>query len=164
MTRLIIAAIVAAAAVAAPESARAQVEIDRTLSTFSGQAVTTGDVRRARVLKLMPVTTSDEAIQTALENRRLMLLEIARIPQPDPTAAEKAAQRRIWEERLGAGANVAALLAQAGMSAAMLETWMAEEARIDKYQAQRFGSASEPAAAVNTWIQGLRRKAGLPVR
>jgi hypothetical protein len=140
-----------------------QTEVDRTLVTFGGHAITTGDVRRARHLKLINVGDIEAVILTALENRRLMLLEIGRIQQAPPTDAEKAARRREWLASLGSPADLPAKLAQVGMSEAMLDAWVADDVRISKYLEQRFSGAPNPDAATQRWIQDLRRRAGLPI-
>jgi hypothetical protein len=61
------------------------VELDRVLSTVHATKVWRSDVRQARLLKLCPPATTDEAILAALENRLLMMAEVGRSPQPyDP--------------------------------------------------------------------------------
>lgn len=139
----------------------AQSEVDRTLQIVSGQAITTGDVRRARLLKLVRAD-SDAQIQTALENRLLMLLDIGS-RQPAPPDDEKTAARRAWEAGLGPGVSVAALLTQTGTTDAGLAAWFADDIRIQKYQTQRFSGATDIAAAIDGWVQGLRRRAGLRI-
>ena len=141
----------------------AQIEIDRTLQIVSGQAITTGDVRRAKLLMLIPGATSDTAIQTALENRLLILLDIGS-RQPAPSDIDRDAARRAWEATLGPGPSLADRLAHAGTTASAIDAWFADEVRIQKYQTQRFGGAADPAAAIDNWVQTLRRRAGLRVR
>jgi hypothetical protein len=141
----------------------AQVEIDRTLQIVSGQAITTGDVRRTKLLKLVPGAATDAAVQTALENRLLMLLDIGS-RQPAPSDADRDAARRAWEAALGPGPSLPERLAQAGTTDAAINAWFADEVRIQKYQTQRFSGAADVAVAIDNWVQTLRRRAGLHVR
>jgi hypothetical protein len=143
--------------------ASGQVEVDRTLQVVGGRAITTGDVRRARVLKLTPGASTDAEIQTALENRLLMIVDIGS-RQAAPTEADRTARRRAWESSLGAGVDLASLMAQTGTTEAALDAWFADELRLERYQTQRFAAAPDMKAAIDAWIQTLRRRAGLRVR
>lgn len=166
----VLAIALALAALGAP-SARAQ-EIDKVLSRVNDNVVTASDVWRARTLKLVPrqgsgpVTggaTTDEAIQRELENRHLMLAEVARFSIPAPTADQLAARRTAWRARFG-GADPSPLLEKIGMSAAALDDWLRDDARIDAYLAQQF-TQTDPTAratAIANWVDVLRRRAGLP--
>src|SRR5262245_57796465 len=83
------------------------VELDRVLSTVHATKIWRSDVRQARLLKLCPPATTDDAILLALENRLLIMAEVSRSPQPyDPPADEVTRHRSEWESTLGAGANV----------------------------------------------------------
>jgi hypothetical protein len=163
MRRLIFGLIVFAGltAIVVPR-AHAQVEIDRVLSRIEGQPITTGDVRAARMLKLV-AGSSDGEVLRALENRRLKLLEVARLQQPAPSAAAIAERRRAWLASLGGG-DLTAQLAQAGMTEERLTAWMSDDVRIARYEEQRFAGAPDRQAAVDHWVQELRRRYGLPVR
>ena len=94
MRRLILGVLVLAGVVSA--APLAQVEIDRVLRRIEGHPITTRDVYAARELKLV-AADSDAAALAALEDRRLKLLEIARIQQGPPGDAEVAARRRTWD-------------------------------------------------------------------
>jgi len=116
------------------------------------------------LLKLLKTSGStDDAIQSEYENRILMLGELGRATS-EPTADEKAQRRHQWEASLGAGPAATARLAEAGMSEAGLDAWLRDDVRLEKYLNQRFGNSPDPAGAIASWVQGLRRRAGLPVK
>jgi len=164
MTRKSAVAMMAIVMSAVPALAREQGVVDRTLSTVNGQVILQSDIRQIRLLKLLKTAGGpDEAIQNEFENRILMLAELGRTTT-EPTTEEKAERRRQWEASLGAGSAVAARLAEAGMSEAGLTAWLRDDVRLEKYLNQRFGNSPDPAGAIATWIQGLRRRAGLPVK
>lgn len=164
MTRKLAIAVMATVLWALPAVARAQGVVDRTLSTVNGQVILQSDIRQIRLLKLLKTAGGpDDAIQYELENRILMLSELGRTTT-EPTNDEKAERRRQWEAALGAGPAVATRLAEAGMSEAGLSAWLRDDVRLEKYLNQRFGNSPDPAGAIATWIQGLRRRAGLPVK
>jgi hypothetical protein len=39
--------------------------------------------------------------------------------------------------------------------------WLREDIRLEKYEQQRFGRDADPPKAIQSWIQGLRKRAGL---
>jgi len=140
------------------------VEVDRVLSTVHATKIWRSDVRQARLLKLCPQASSDDAILLALENRVLMMAEVSRSSQPyDPPADEVARHRSEWEGRLGAAPNVTDLLTRAGMTAPELEGWLRADLKIRRYLEQRFGAlpASERQARIDEWTKDLRQRAGL---
>jgi hypothetical protein len=143
-------------------SAGAQTVIDGTLGTVNGQVIMQSDVRQARALKLVRIGDgSDAAILTELENRILVLAQIGRSAQPDPTADEVRARRLEWEASLGSGASPAAQLARSGMEDADLAAWLRGDVRIQKYLQQLFSRQADPPAAISKWILDLRKRAGL---
>jgi hypothetical protein len=150
-------------ALPATTSAQTPVVIDQILSRPYGEILTQSDVWQALTLGLLPasVSTPGDALR-AIENRRLMLREVNRLPPPEPVDAEIAARRAAWESRTGAS-NVPALLAKVGMSDTALQTWFRNEIRIQTYLAQRFSATSEAdrPAAVEAWVSLLRDRAGL---
>ena len=75
----------------------ATVDLDHVMSTVHSTKIWKSDVRQARMLKLCdPTAQSDEAILTELQNRVLMLAEVARGQTTEPTADQLAARRRDW--------------------------------------------------------------------
>lgn len=161
--RLAAAACLAVFAAPAPASAQAPVVIDQILSRPYGEILTQSDVWQALTLGLLPATASaPDAALRALENRRLMLREVNRLPPPEPVDAGIAARRAAWEARIGASI-APGLLAQVGMSDTALHTWFRNEIRIETYLAQRFAATSEAdrPAAVEAWVNLLRDRAGL---
>jgi hypothetical protein len=144
----------------------AQAVIDRTLSVpVAGQVILESDIRQARLLHLVKTDLgNNDAIQMELENRLLILAELSRSRPPEPSAEEKAARRRTWEASFDPGVNIAERIKQSGMTDAGLDAWLSDDVKVEKYIRQRFGSVGDPAAAIERWLQGLRKRAGLPAR
>jgi hypothetical protein len=137
------------------------VVIDRIVSTVNGNIIRLSDIRQARMLKLVNTPDgSDAAIQRALEDRYLELAEVVRFPPPEPLAADVAARRRQWEASVGTS-DIPALLTRAGMSSATLDGWLRDDIRIERYLDRRFASTPDRKEAINAWLAGLRRRAGL---
>lgn len=140
------------------------VVIDRILSRAHGELLTLSDVWRAIDLQLLsldePTLTS---VQTALENRRLILREVNRLPAAEPSAAALAAQRRAWEARWAPGVDRAERLGRAGMTETVLAAWLRDDARIASHLDQRFAATpeAERPAAIAVWVNLLRQRAGL---
>jgi hypothetical protein len=152
----------ASAAWAAPLAA--QVENDRVLVRIGDHVITQLDVRRARMLRLVPAeATTDADIQRELENHWLMAAEVARFNTTPPDQAATDAERGRWLARLDPGADPATALERAGMSESELTTWLRDELKIRAYIEGRFGMLppAERATAVAAWIRGLRDRAGL---
>lgn len=160
MRRMSLAVFSLSAALAVPGVA--QIEIDRIVSKVYATNIRQSDLRQARLLKLCPKTDSDELILAELQNRTLILAELARVPPADPTEDELAARRREWDDSIG-GADRDGLLGKAGMSARELQTWLRDDVRIKKYLDQRFGRIpeAERAGRIQEWIRTLRQRAAL---
>jgi hypothetical protein len=144
--------------------AAAQVEVDRVLVRVGDQVITHLDVRRARLLQLVPAeATTDDAVQHALENHWLMVAEVARFNPAPPDRTTLDAERERWRSRFEPGADTSALLERAGMSEAELEAWLQDELAIRTYLDGRFGGvpAADRPGAIANWIRGLRERAGL---
>jgi hypothetical protein len=141
--------------------AGAQTLIDRTVSRVNDQVIMASDVRHARTLRLVAAhVVTDEEILTELENRLLILAELARAGPPDPRLEDIAARRQRWEQLVGPE-NVPRLLAETQMTTARLTAWFRDEERIQDYLEMRFSRLADPAAAQRQWLQELRRRAGL---
>jgi hypothetical protein len=150
--------------VAPPGAPAAQVEIDRILVRVNGHIITTSDVRQARALRLVDDVSSEAAVQRALENRLLILGEMARAaPAAPPREADVAARRTAWITSLGAGADVPGLLAKGGMSEAELQAWLTDDVRVAAYLQRQFGMlpGAERVRATDEWINRLRQRADL---
>lgn len=163
MRSVIIVAGVVGLFVAAGRGASAQVELDRIVSRVSGTPITRSDVRQARQLKLIPETENDDAALRGLENRLLILAELARAAPLDPvTDAELSARRREWEGALGS-TNVAGALADNGMNEAALQSWLRDDCRIRAYLKRQFSALPEPdrVRATADWLARLRQRGGL---
>ena len=144
--------------------ARAQVELDRVLSRVGNQVITQLDVRRARMLKLVPDSaTTDADVQRELENHWLMVAEVARFSPAQPNQAALDAERDRWRSAFGPGVDPASLYEPAGMNQAEVDAWLRDEVKIQAYLQSRFGNlpAGERPAAVASWIRSLRERAGL---
>lgn len=162
MRRVALIVLVAAAAPLA-----GQTTIDRVLVRVHGEIITQSDVRQARLLKLFgarsDAESSDAALQRELENRRLLLAEIARVPLAEPTPEARNARRQALVSTLGPEADLPRLLERAGMTDSGLDEWCRNDLRIEALLAERFRNvppASRP-AAVAAWVEELRRRAGL---
>ena len=140
------------------------VDLDHVLSTVHSTKIWRSDVRQARLLKLCdPAAESDQAILTELQNRVLMLAEVTRGQANEPSPDELAARRREWEQSVGAGAGLDALMSRAGMSQRDLQAWLRDDLRIKSYIDQRFGGlpAAQRTTRVRDWVADLRQRAGL---
>jgi len=144
-------------------SASAQTELDRIVARVNNRIITQSDVRQARLLRLVDDTSSDDTVCRGLENRMLILAEIARAaPLAPSTDAELSARRADWERHLGS-AKPADLLSQAAMSESALQMWLRDDVRIEAHLKRQFGSVpeAERARATAEWVARLRQRAGL---
>jgi hypothetical protein len=147
-------------------AAQKPIEIDRTLQRVYEATIMASDVRQVRMLRLVtPAPDSDQAAQTALENRLLMLREAARGAIAEPAADQIAARRQAWTAAWPAGTDLPALLQRAGMNDRALDGWFRDDLRIEAYLDQRF-SQPDPKRdeRIAAWIRDLRARASLPVR
>ena len=147
--------------------ASAQTVLDKVLSNVNGQVITQLDVRQARMLKLQLVTgpaVEDAEVLRGLENRRLVLAEVAHVSLPAPSSADLASRRLDWQTALGSPADLPALLDRAGLNDAGLSGWLRDDVRIQQYLGQRFGGVREAdrPAEIARWLATLREHAGLP--
>lgn len=146
-----------------------QVELDRSVQKVYGSVIMASDVRQVRLLKLAgPEAGTDEAAQTAIENRMLMLREVAQGTGivSEPPANRIAAKRDAWRSTWPPSTDFAALLTRAGMSEQALDAWFRDELRIEAYIEQRFPSPADTRRAdrVASWINDLRRRANLSAK
>lgn len=151
---------------AAPAAASAQqAVIDRILSRPHGEIVLLSDVWQAISLRLLPEDSlTPEAALRAIENRRLILSEVNRLPATEPSDAALEARRDEWEARLAAaGVDRVAEMRRLGMADAALLAWFRNDLRIRDYLDRRFAATPEPdrPAAIADWIAFLRERAGL---
>jgi hypothetical protein len=154
------------AAPAAPVAAR-QVELDRTLQRVYETPIMASDVRRVRMLRLTSSAGgSDEEVLTVLENRLLVLREVARGAVAEPSAVMIKSRRDAWASAWPPGTDVTALMARSGMTDQALNGWFRDELIIETYYDQRFGQANDARRAerIAEWTRDLRRRANLPVR
>jgi hypothetical protein len=147
-----------------PAPAGAQAELDRIVARVNNRIITRSDIRQARLLHLVDDTSSDESTRRGLENRLLILGDIARSNSLPPTTGEElTARRQQWESRVGGARRGEELLGQAGMSEKGLEAWLSDDLRIQAYLQRQFGSLPEAdrSRAADEWIARLRQRAGL---
>jgi hypothetical protein len=157
-------AALAAATICLPHTAAAQVEVDRIVGRVGDRILTLSDVRRAHTLHLVDDISSDDAVRRALEDRMLILGEMARAQtMPPPAAADLAARRAAWEASLGGPDRAADLLRQAGMPRSELDAWLRDDVLIRLYLERQFGRVSDAdrQKAQADWIARLRQRAGL---
>lgn len=141
----LVAGLVLAASVSV--AAAQQVKLEAILKQVNDDFVTLIDVRQARLLKLVePAAGTDNDVAMRLVERKLELAEVARAAPKEATAPALLARRREWEATLG-GANVGALLRQAGMTDATLDSWLRDDLRIRAYVEQAFGALAVPTRA-----------------
>ena len=148
----------------APALGAQQVELDRTLERIYDSVVTTSDVRQVRILKLAEGGADTDAVaQTTIENRLLIMRELARGTVQEPAPERIAEKREAWRKTWPASTDIPALLARAGMSTQALDGWFRDELRIEAYLAERFPQTADSRRAerINAWINDLRRRANL---
>jgi hypothetical protein len=167
-TAIFIVALCAAAVAAVPLGAAAagpaQAELDHIVGRVNDRIITQSDVRRARALGLVDDLSSDDATRVCLENRLLILGEIARsAPVATPTPEDVATRREAWERARGGPARARQLLNDVGMSDGLLQAWFRDDGRVDAYLDRQFGSlpGAERSRATADWLARLRQRAGL---
>lgn len=150
----------------APVAAEAQVVLDRIVSRVDGRIVTQSDVERARRLKLVDDPSSEESARLGLEDRLLILAEIARLPPLAASEQDLGARQAEWESALGGGQAAAAALADVGMSEGELRAWLRDDVRIRLHLRRQFGQVADAdrSRVVADWINRLRQRAGLKPR
>jgi hypothetical protein len=154
--------IVAAGAVVAV-SAQQPIELDRTLQRVYDAAIMASDVREARLLKLVPeAAAGDDAVQRALENRLLILHEMARLQPVDPGRDLVAGRKQQWEAAWPP-ADLAAIKKKCGTTEQALDAWFRSDLQMTAFLNERFGQPGDPAreAKINAWIADLRKRANL---
>jgi hypothetical protein len=147
---------------ASSAAAGTQVEIDRIVSRVQGRIVTLSDIRQARLLKLVDDVSSDDAVRRALENRWLMLGDLARAtPVAVPDEDEIASRRDTWRAALGSDAD--AIVQRGGMSDAEITAWLRDDLRLRAFVERQFGKLTDNdrQRAMNDWIARLRQRARL---
>jgi hypothetical protein len=141
-----------------------QAELDRIVARVNNRIITQSDVRQAALLGLVDEGSSDEAVRRGLENRLLILTEIARSAPLLPTTDDDLAARRAeWNTRVGGPARARRLLTEAAMSDAGLQAWLRDDLRIRVYLDRQFGNVpgAERPRAIAEWLARLRQRAGL---
>lgn len=152
------------AAMCAPASVSAQVELDRIVVRVGNRIITQSDIHRAGKLQLVADPTSDETVRRGLEDRTLILAELGRLPQAQQAADDEVPARLAeWETRVGGHARAVALMAETQTSDANLHAWLRDDIRIETFITRQFGTLPEVdrGKARADWITRLRQRAGL---
>lgn len=133
----------------APAPAAAEALIERTLAIVGSAVVTQSDVTLARTLGLVDDTAaaSPEMALSALVDRWLMLLEVARFAPAEPASAAVEAQLAVIRGRVADEAALTRALAASGRAASYLTAWVRDDLRIAAYLQQRFASTGAPGEA-----------------
>jgi hypothetical protein len=145
-------------------TAAPQVELDRIVSRVAGRAITTLDVRQARLMRLVADTASDAVVLRQLEDRSLASSEVTRALASIPvTDAAVAAHRAEWERGVGGSEAARRLMAEHEMTDADLTAWFRDDLRIAQLIERQFGALSGPerARATADWYARLRQRADL---
>jgi hypothetical protein len=164
LIHLVLSLALAAAVPAEAASRPAQTELDRVVARVNNRIITRSDVRQARLLRLVAHPESDESALRDLEDRVLVLADVARAaPLAPSSASDLEARRRAWEAHIGGESRGAALLREAGLSEAGLDSWFADDLRAEAHLNRQFGSLPEAdrRKAIADWIARLRQRAGL---
>jgi hypothetical protein len=125
---------------------RQEILLDRTLAIVYGEVITLADARAAMALGLVESGGSDELRRSAdrLIERALVLREVERFTPTEPALEAVEARLGVVQARAGTPADLAALLAQSGLTEARLRAWIRNDLRIQSYLDQRFAAAGVP--------------------
>jgi hypothetical protein len=119
--------------------ASAQQLLDKVLARIGSSAITLSDVRAAAGLALVDAKTPDDpAALSQVIDRQLMLMEVARFPPAEPSAAAIDQQVEAMKKR--AGPALAELMKSTGLDEARLRDLARDALRIQAYIMQRFGT------------------------
>jgi len=135
-----IAAVLVAATLGSPASARAEI-IDRIFAVVDGALIMQSDVTLAARLALVPPRPAADSIASTLDaliERRLVLAEVDRYAPPEPADAD--IDRRLGEIRARAGNGFDTILRETGIAVDQLRRQARDDLRIDTYLQQRFGA------------------------
>ena len=132
-----------------PVTVRAQTSqlVDRLVAIVGGQPLTLTDLRFARGVGaiVVPEAADDAAAIAALVDRRLLVLETARLPPREPAA--DLIEAEVQRMRAHAGTGLSALLRDTGYTERSLADTARETLRIDAYLSQRYGAGTTRASA-----------------
>ena len=161
--RAMVIAVCVFAASATGIGARQAIEIDKTLQRVYDTAIMASDVREARLLKLVPEAgAGDDAVQRALENRLLILHEMARQQSSDPGGVAVEARRQQWTSSWPAGTDLPGMMKKCGTTNEALNAWFRTDLQIAAFLDAKYppGDATRE-TKVTDWIAELRKRANL---
>lgn len=145
--------------------ARGQELLDRVMATIGGRPVTLTDVTLARGLGLVTSDAGPDAESDAVRqliDRRLLAIELARLPPREPSA--EAIDAEVARLRQRAGTAWAALLRATGYDEPSVRDLARETLRIAAYLMQRYGAgASVSSPEARQLLSDLRLRAQVQV-
>ncbi len=133
----------------------APVLLDRTVARVGEQVVLLSDLRVARALGLVEAGPGDGVVARAVMDRVLMLLEVSRYQPAEPSPADVVREVDALKAKAGTGVQLAALMAETGLTETRLTALARENLRLRSYLQQRFSGAPTP-QAVSAWVKDLR--------
>ena len=115
--------------------------IDKVMARIGAAAITWSDVRAAVGLGVVDAKSPDDpAALSQVIDRRLMLTEVTRFPQAEPS--ETAIAERVAAMKKRAGAALPELMTSTGLDEMRLHDLARDTLRIQAYIMQRFGSTA----------------------
>jgi hypothetical protein len=120
-------------------SASGQQLLDRVVARAGTVAITLSDVRAASGLGVIDAPGSEASAVEALVDRQLALVEVARFPPPEPSAAEIDA--RVATMKAHAGAELDRLMRATGLTEQRIRDLARDTLRIQGYVDERFGTS-----------------------
>lgn len=138
--------------------------IDRVLAVAEGEVITLSDVRIARELGRVDVSSAPDPIGAALNllvDRALVLNEADRLAPPEPSSSAIDAALAAQVGAAGSRAAFESRLSRLGIDEPFVRELLREDLRIRAYLDQRFTAETpeEQHRLVETWVAGLRRRA-----
>lgn len=132
----------------------AQQQLDRVVARIGTSALTQTDVDAALAFGVVDRQAGDPVKQ--MIERRLMIVEVNRVPTPEP--AEMAINELVVKMKATAGAQAAAVMKRTGVDEKRLAEFARETLRIQAYIAQRFGGGPRSDQQRAQWLDGLRAR------
>jgi hypothetical protein len=144
--------------------------IDRIMAVVGGRPIILSDVNAAIQFRLVepPAGAADPLAYTLerLVRRTLVLAEVERFQPPEPDPIEITVRVDDLQRRAGSVEAFDQALSVTGITREQLRRHIRDDLRIATYLNQRFGATTavaERAAAIETWISELRRRADVTI-
>lgn len=157
------ASVAVAAVLALPAPVRGDEVIDRVLAAAGGEVITLSDVRAARELGRVDVSSPGDPIAIVLGqliDRALVLAEVDRFAPPEPSSQAIDSAFDSVVARFPSEAAFDDALARLGIDRPYVRELLREDLRIRAYLDQRFTAESpdDQRRLVDEWVAGLRRR------